>query len=314
MLVTLAAIASFVCMGISNFVGPFVTRRTPVFTVVAAGQLTPALILGLVLALLARPLPGIDFLLIGIGLGVLSAAGTTLAFKAGQIGNIGLVAVILSLSAIIPAVAGILDGERPPVYQWFGIVLAAGGTGLTLLTGERDQSPSGTDGGAVQAAAGMPVGAGAVPTQAPPAMLTALKRAGTKWPLLATTAALVFGIFMLGLSQLAKEDLIWVTFLNRTGLVVAAAIVIVATGRPLLSPGGKRRQLLPLPFLGISMTAATLLYGYAATSMLTIASALTAFAPVVAVSLSWIFLRDRLTRSQILGIGITVCGLVLIAV
>lgn len=314
MLVTLAAIGAFLCLGISNFLGPLVTRRTPLLTVIAGGQAVPAVLLGLALVVFALPLPGFGFLLLGLAAGALTAVLTALAFRAGQIGNIGLVAMILSLSAIIPAVAGIAGGERPPIQEWLGIGLAAGGTGLALLAGGRNSRRNAESGGRAVVPAGMPVGAGAVPAPLSPTVRSTLRKAGGNWPLMAVGAALSFGLFMLVFSELAKEDLIWASFLSRVGMVGAVAPIIVARGKPIFSPGDWRRQAWPLPFLGLFMTSAIVFFGYAASSKLTVTSALMAFAPVVAVTLSWLILHERLTRAQMVGIAIAISGLVLIAV
>lgn len=315
----LAAMAAVFGMGCANFLGPLMTRRTPVLTVVGVGQGTAALGVFAILLFNWQPLPGVGFLFGAIGLGVVSAFATSLAFRAGQVGHIGLVSVIAAASAIVPAVGGVLGGDVPGLWQWMGILLATGGTVLTLLAG--DQTKDWADTAADQArkasvaprAVDLPVGAATV-AQAPHPAVSMAKRASYNWPLMSVAAAVGFGIFLFGFGKLAEQSLLWVGVISRSSMAIAAGAAMVAFRLPAFAPGNRRRQLLPLPPLGVLMMTAVLLYGYAATTMLTVAGALTAFAPVVTVSLGWIILRERLTRTQIIGVVITVGGLVLVAV
>lgn len=293
-------------MGVVNFVGPLLTRRVPVLTVVAVGQGVGSTGMFLALLIFWSAPPGLDFFLVGAAAGVLSGMSTIFALRAGQVGHIGLVSVILALSAVIPVLGGIIEGDQPPLHQWIGIALAAGGTGLTLLAGDRRLRPAAES-------ASLPIGAAAT-AQPPHPALGAMRRASRNWPLMALLAAAGFGVFMLVFAKLSEESLLWTGFVSRFSMAITAAIVMLTLRPPVLSPGGMRKQLLPLPFLGLVMAAAILLFGYSSLSMLTVAAALTAFAPVVTVALSWILLRERLTRAQIFGIAITICGLCLIAV
>lgn len=316
MLVTLAAIGAVVCMGISNFAGPLLTRRTSALTVIAVGQAISVTLMIIAVAVFAVAMPGLEFAVIGFACGVWAGIATVFAFRAGQFGKIGIVAVILSLSAIIPVIGGIVGGDRPPAHQWMGIALAATGTALTLLAGNRERSAEGRAAGKVpKLALAMPVGAAAVPAeQPPPVVRDALRRAGRNWMLMAALGAIGFGVFMLVFAKLSERNVLWATLFTRAGMGSIAVVAIVVLGRPLFAPGNRRRQFLPLPFIGLTMALAVLLYGYAAASMMTVASALTAFAPVVTVSLSWIILHEHLTRAQMVGIAITVVGLSLVAV
>jgi drug/metabolite transporter (DMT)-like permease len=300
-LALLAAIASFLCIGTVNFLGPLLTRRTPVMTVVAVGQGAAALTVALLLVVSRPALPGVEFLVIGGVAGAMTAFATAAAFRAGQFGNIGLVSVILALSAVIPAVGGVVEGERLPLHEWLGIAIAAAGTALTLLWGEGARSSS------------VPVAAAAAPQPQHPAV-RAMHRASRSWLLLALGAAVGFGVFMLIFAELSEESILWAGLVSRGAMALSASAVILLMHQPMVAPGNVRRQLLPLPLLGLLMLAAIMLFGYASTEMLTVASALTAFAPVVTVSLSWLILHERLTHPQILGITTTILGLILLSI
>lgn len=317
MLATLAAIGAFLCMGTVNFFGPLMTRRTPVLTVVAISQGSGALAITVIVLILSPSLPGLGFFLVAALSGVISSVATIMAFRGGQVGPIGLVSVIIAMNTLVPAAGGIIIGERPDVHQWVGIVLAAAGTLVTLLTIDRKKQtgpearhePENPVGHAVS----VPVGAGAVMPALGPAFSVA-KRASRSWILMASLAAVGFGVFMLVFAELSRENLPWAGVVSRLFTSLTALAIIPLIGQPFLSPGGWRRQLAPLPFIGLLMTSAVMLFGYAAISMQTVASAFIAFAPVVTVSLSWIVLKERLLRIQFVGIGIAVVGLILIAV
>lgn len=316
MLATVVAITSVIGMGMANFFGPLFTRRTPVLTVILFSQIGGGVALLPVMLAFKPSLPGLDFILVGAAAGVFMAPATVFALRAGQIGPIGLVSVVLALSAIIPVAGGLAVGDQPSAGQWAGILLAAVGTGLTLLMGERGGEHGGSKAPGEQSGVGaivsVPLGAGAVLPALRPAF-TAANRIGHSWLLLACLGAVGFGLFMLALAELSKENAMWATMLTRIFTALGAAVMILFLGRPLFSPGNRRRQLVPLPLLGVLMAGAALLFGFAAKEMQTVASALTAFAPVVTVALSWILLRERLTAAQIAGIMTTVAGLTLVA-
>lgn len=303
-------------MGTVNFFGPLLTRRIPVLTVIAVSQVTGALFLGVAVLALSPAFPGLRFTIIAVLCGVVSATATVMAFRGGQIGPIGLVSVVIALNTVIPAAGGVIIGERPSVLQWMGIALAAIGTVLTVLTRDRED-PGGAKAakrdGSVGQIVTVPVGAATVFPALTPA-LAAARRASRSWILMASLAAVGFGVFMLAFAELSREDLPWAGFVSRLSTSITALAIIPLVGQPFFGPGPKRRQLMPLPFVGILMTAAIMLFGYAAISMQTVASAMTAFAPVVTVSLSWIVLKERLLPIQFVGIGIAVFGLLLISV
>ena len=54
-----------------------------------------------------------------------------------------IVAPIVATSAIVPVLAGVLDGERPGVLQWIGIVAAIGGVALASTESGGDAIDSG---------------------------------------------------------------------------------------------------------------------------------------------------------------------------
>lgn len=312
MLAAIAAVSSLILMGVVNFFGPLLTRRTPLLTVVMVAQGAAFVVLLVILAIARSPIPSLDFLIIGSVLGILAGVSTIATFRAGQIGHIGVVSVILAMSAAIPAVAGIIAGDRPASTQWVGIALAAAGTALVLTRGQERERRA--DSGEIHLdAVAIPVGAGA-PAPAMGLSRAAVQRVGHNWKLLATLGAVGFGSFMLGFAELSKEDVVWAATLSRWTMSGVAAVAILALGQPVFVPGKVRKQVLPLPVLGVMMVAAMILYGYASTSMLTIASALTAFAPVITTSLSWMILRERLTPQQVLGLAIAVVGLLLIPI
>lgn len=302
-------------MGTVNFFGPLLTRRIPPLTVVGITQGTGALSLLLAVLILTPATPGLDFVVLATLAGTVSAAATVMAFRGGQIGPIGLVSIVIALNTVIPAAGGIVIGERPGLHQWAGIALAAAGTALTLLARARREEdgakarPESPASGIVS----VPVGAATVIPALTPAF-TAARRASRSWLLMASLAALGFGVFMLVFAELSRENLFWAGMVSRTSTSLTALGMIPFLGQPLLGPGRQGRGLVPLPFLGLLMTAAVMLFGYAAISMQTVASAMTAFAPVVTVTLSWIILKERLLPIQFVGIGIAVVGLLLIAI
>lgn len=300
-------------MGVVNFAGPLLTRRTPVLTVVMLAQGSALVPLLAILIATGTPVPGPEFFMVGAGIGALTGMATIASFRAGQIGHIGVVSVMIAMSSVIPALAGIISGERPALNQWIGILLAAAGTGLVLTRGLQREGGAGGDQGVHLEATAVPVGA-AAPAPAMGLNRATVKRVGGNWKLLGLFAAVGFGFFMLGFAKLSEESVFWAGAVSRSAMAAVAGLAMVVLRQPMFSPGRVRRQFIPLPALGLMMAASIMLYGYAATSMLTVASAIAAFSPVVTTGLSWVILREKLSPQQVAGLAVAVAGLLLISI
>ncbi len=188
-------------------------------------------------------------------------------------GTMGVVAPIAGLGAVVPVVLGVLGGETPSAFTWFGMLVALIGTSLS---------------GGPELRAGMPVRPIA----------------------LAAVAALGFGGVLYGLDRGAREALAPTIWAERvTVFLVLAAVVVLR--REAAAVG--RHELPLLAGIGLADLAANALYAVASSSgMVSVASVLGSLYPVWTTGLAAVILHERLRRIQVMGVALTMVGVVAI--
>ena len=198
------ALGAAALWGTGDFFGGLAARRAAVLTVLFWSQL--AGLVGLVIwtAASGSARPGAG-LLFAAGAGVAGAVGLGCLYRGLAVGAMGIVAPISAASPIVPLVVDLTRGRSPAPVQWVGIVFAI--AGIVLVS--RDPGRSG------RVAAG--VG-------------------------LALTAALGFGLFIVGLGEAAQESAPWATTTARFSSLAAVLLALAWTRSvPRVS-----RRLLPL--------------------------------------------------------------------
>jgi drug/metabolite transporter (DMT)-like permease len=142
-LAVILAVASSLGYGVADFLGGLATRRAPVLRVVAV---TAPISLAVELALL--PLLGgrwsAGVLSWGAAAGVASAAAFALLYQSLALGPMGVLSPITAVvSALVPAAAGVVRGERLDALGAGGFVLAIGAVvAVSAGSGERGRRPS----------------------------------------------------------------------------------------------------------------------------------------------------------------------------
>ena len=133
--ILLGAIAS-VCIGVSDYFGRYVTRRTQAVTMVAT-----SLLAGVLVALVLLWVVPSEFASRDVGLGALSGffIGVALAlmYRAMVVSSVAVAApVVASLAASVPLGYAIVSGERPSVVTAIGLAVAIAGVLLTTFSPE----------------------------------------------------------------------------------------------------------------------------------------------------------------------------------
>src|SRR5215211_3959199 len=125
----LALVASL-CYGISNFVGPVLSRDLAVYPVLIAGQVVAFCVSVIVVGVAGDPVP--DLALVGAAAlaGIGNAWGLIAFYRAAAIGPLSIVTPIGSLSAVVPVLVGVSRGESLGPVKLTGMVLALGGVAL----------------------------------------------------------------------------------------------------------------------------------------------------------------------------------------
>jgi drug/metabolite transporter (DMT)-like permease len=183
------------------------------------------------------------------------------------------VAPIVATSAIVPVIAGVVDGERPGALQWVGVAAALAGVALA------SREPGGA---------------------------AANQRAALR---LAVIAALGIGFALVFLGAAADHDaLTGVTAARVVGVPVLALLALQAGARaPLRSlPGMAAIGVLDTGANTAFAIATT-------SGLLSLVAVLGGLFPVVTVALAYVFLHERLVPHQRVGVVLALAGIPLIS-
>ena len=264
--------------GIADVAGGVATRRAHVLTV-----LTGAYALGLPLILIAAILsrtavPSVDGIAWSVAGGAAEAAAAGLLYLALASGTMGVTSPLAAVvGAAIPVAVGLLTGETVAPPQALGMVLAFGT--ILLIAGPRR------------------VG-------------TAMDRRATP---LAIASGGMFAVSFIAFSTAeATSDPLAVAAIARvTGLAIVA-ILAGAIARPLVAPQGSRRLVGAIGLLDATALVLLLLaYGSGPLGLTTV---LISLYPAVTVVLAGLLLRERMARSELVGVGIALVAVTLLAV
>lgn len=190
-------------------------------------------------------------------------------------GKMGVISPITTLSAVIPLVYGLMNGDSPTSLQFAGMFVAL--LGCFLASGPEIQSGVG----------GKPV-------------------------FLGFLTAVMFGIALVFMARGAKSGtLLTMTSMRVTTVVVAVAIG-VATRK---TGGFSRKEIPLLIAIGSADFLANVTLGLATTKgLVSVAMVLGSLFPVVTTLLAYKFLAERLHKIQYVGVAFAVAGVALISI
>jgi drug/metabolite transporter (DMT)-like permease len=277
MLAIALALAAGASWGGSCFLSGSQTRRTSLWTVIVFSQLAGLVVMAVVVLARGRALPD-EVLLPAFAAGVLSVVSIAASYQALAIGVMCIIGPIISLSVAVPVVVGLATGERPSMLQLAGIGLALGG----VVLASREKS-AGT-------------------------CHQATSRASVAYAVL---CAVVWGVVMVLYAKGAETDAPWTVLFSRSTSTVLLLLAFVVV-RPRLKL--TRAALAPILAIGVFEVAGNQLFAVAASlGYLSIASVLSSVYPVFVIALAYIFLHERLSRAQQLGVAVALTGVALIA-
>jgi drug/metabolite transporter (DMT)-like permease len=249
-----------------------------------------------IVALSGRPFPAAAPALAALGAGVAVITGLACFYRALAAGTMSVVAPIAATGVAIPVLVGVLGGDHLALIQAFGMLAALLGVVLA--------------------------------SRHPGADATAADRRSHRNALgLAMVAAVAFGCYFLCAHVGARGGVAWLLVLAHiTSVLGVLAIGSFAAlsararaarhGRPVSST---RRALAVgdlglLGLAGLLDFAATGLYGIANRhGLLSVVAVAGSLYPVATVLLARTVLRERVARSQALGVGLALVGVALIA-
>jgi drug/metabolite transporter (DMT)-like permease len=280
MLAAALALASSLSWGLSDFLGGFQSRRHHVLAVLLVSQgLAYAVLVAAVLAGAPTEHDGASTAWAASvgGLGVLALFAF---YRALAIGTMSIVAPISATGVAIPVLAGLASGERPGAIQVAGIALAC--TGVVLASREAPSDDAGE------------------------------RRSSRAAIALALVAAVGFGSFFAGIDNAEESgDVAWVLLAARTaGLTLLVLAAVLVRPRIPTAPAA----LGAIAAVGLFDLLANLLFVLAAgRGLLSVVGVLGSLYPAVTVVLARVVLHERLTRTQNVGVVVTLAGVVALA-
>ena len=271
----LLAVLSSVAWGSADFVGGVLSRRRPAYAVVAASQALGLVAVGVVAVLTRAWADPVGWLPWAVAAGAAGTAGLVSFYAGLASGTMGVVSSIAALSALVPVLAGLLQGDRPSTAALGGIALAVVGAVAAAGPELRSGAPS------------RPI-------------------------VLAATAGVCFGLALVFIERGARDSVVMtLTGMRATSVVVFA---VVAIGLRSVG-GLVVRDLPSLAMVGVGDVGANLLFAIASQrGLLSVTGALGSLYPVVTVLLARVVLHERLRLVQQVGVVAALGGVVLVSV
>jgi drug/metabolite transporter (DMT)-like permease len=267
----LLALASAAVWGTADFSGGLVSRYVPTIPVTVISQGAGFAALLVVVAIHGGKLDGRSF---GIGLlaGVGGGTGLAAFYKALSLGTMSIVSPVVACGAVVPFGISIATGERPSSLALAGAALAIGG-GVLASAEERRA---------------------AVPHR-------------TRAIALAVVAAFALGLFTYFLGLGSREGSALSTLTGARVGSLGFLLLLAAGRRESLRVG--RRWIAPLVAIGLCDTTANVLFALASRhGLLALVSVLGSLYPIATIVLAYVFLHERLTRPQLVGVATALAG------
>lgn len=263
--------------GAADFLGGLATRAANVVSVILLSQLVGSGLLVLAAPFFLDDGPTSGAIVWGSLAGVAGAIGVGAFYQALALGRMSVVAPITGVEAAsIPVLYGLMMGERPSSVSLLGVVVALVAVALVSWGPVRSSDRARTG-------------------------------AGT---LLAVVAGVAFGAFFILLSEAGNDAGLWPLLSARAGsLVLIAGMWVVA--RPSLKASAPVMG--KIAGAGVLDVSANLSFLVASRlGLLSLVAVLTSMYPAATVVLARIFLREKLTAVQVLGLGAAAAGVLLI--
>lgn len=282
MLSIVLALSSAVAFGVSDFAGGLLSRQVKALRVVLISYPVSAVVIGVVAPFIGGEISS-QSLLWGISSGVVMALAMWWFYLALAEGPMSVVSPLTAvLVAGLPVIVGFVTGERPSLLGYAGITAALG----AVLLVSKDSADEDSHG---------------APHRFTPRVARLSLGAGT-----------CFALSFIFTHQISADSGLWPLFAARLSaslIVVVAALLthqaIPIHGRPLMVAVG-------VGFLDV-IANITLLYAFQA-GLLSLVSVLVSLYPAITVGLAVGLLRERITRTQTLGIALASAAVTLIAI
>ena len=261
--------------GAGDYCGGLASRRTNVYGVVLVSQLVGLVLLSTLALLLSEPFPTLTDMAWAAIAGIGGAVGLSALYRGLAAGPMGVVAPVAAVvSVILPLIFGLFLEGMPGLPQLLGFGLALCAVWFITRAG---------NGSSTQ----------------------------VRDLVLPVVAGLGFGVFFILIGHVSAAAVLWPLAAARVASVLALLVVVLLTRQPARPAAGQ----MPLILMsGLFDTGGNAFYALAArTGRLDIAAVLSSLYPAVTVILAWLILKERLSRTQGVGLALAMIAVLLIA-
>ena len=274
MLSILLGLTSAISWGAGDFTGGLASRKTGAFRAVFYGEAIGLVLLFAVVFASPQPMPDFKSILLSVAAGALGTIGLVLLYSAMAQGKMSIAAPVSALlAAALPVIVGMITDGFPGYLTFFGFGFALVAVWLISQSGDGMKD-----------------------------IFTHLS--DLRLPLLAGAG---FGLYFILMNAATRETTFWPMVYSRgAGLITMALFIIIRR-----DSFGAVRAAWPVMILnGILDVSGNFFYVLAGQAgRLDVSAVLSSLFPGSTVILAWIILKERLTRTQWIGI---LCALIAI--
>lgn len=272
----LFALLAAAAYGVSDFLGGLASRRIPAITVVLVSYPIGAVLMSALLPVYGGPISATT-LGWSVAAGAAGLLGIGLLYTTLGLAPMNVISPITAvMSAVVPIVGGVLQGERPHLAAWLGIAL--GLVAVTLISRQPEDHPHG------------PIG----------------------WrPLgMAVLAGVGFGLYFLCLARTDDDSGMWPVVLSRLVAGLLALPLAVAAAGFVRIPRPVLALALTTGFLDACANLGFLLASRH--GLLSLSGVITALYPAGTVLLAVLLLKERTGTLQRIGLAVAAAAVVLL--
>jgi drug/metabolite transporter (DMT)-like permease len=270
------ALASSLVWGCADFLGGIYSRRQPLAAVTVISQAAGFAALFAWLAATGLELDG-RALAFGLLAGLGGGAGLALFYRALSVGTMSIVSPISACGALVPFGLALATGDRPAALVLLGALVALAGAVIASAEEHRSDEAS--------------------------------RREAA---LLAVGAACLLGLFVYFIGVAGRDgETLSALFGARVGSLTVLTGWVVATRSPIRLD---RSALPAVVGIGLMDTFANGLFVLAsARGFLSIVSVLGSLYPIATILAAYLFLHERISRTQKAGVALTLVGIAFVA-
>jgi uncharacterized membrane protein len=271
----LLGLLSALTWGAGDFNGGLATKRSNPYGVVAVAHIISLGLLLLLIPVIGEPVPPLEDWLWGGGAGLTGGIGLLILYRALAEGRMSVAAPVSALlAAALPVFVGIFQAGNPGLWVLFGFILAL--AAVWLVSG----------------------GEGVI-----------IRFDDLRQPVI---AGITFGAFFIFLEHASHTSLLWPLIAVRIVSISSLLGYAIVTRQPWVP---KRESLVPIILSSVLDTAGNACYALSARmGRLDVAAVLGALYPGATVILAWVFLNERISRIQAIGIVLALGAIVMLTI